>query len=298
MNMDKQIRIAEIQRFCMHDGPGVRTVVFFKGCPLRCAWCHNPETQKTSGELLFYQTKCIGCGACADCKAGAQRFGADRSIDRFRCIACGACTDVCPTGALTLCGALYSVAQLAQIVARDRAFYGTGGGVTLSGGEPLMQDAGAIALLEACRADGISTAVETCGCADAKVLAEATPLVDLFLWDVKDTDPARHRQYTGVSCEPILENLRTVDRLGGKTRLRCILVNGVNTNEAHYRAVAELAGSLAHCEGVEWIPYHAYGGSKSSLLGLTNSGRLEWIPTEQQLLAAKAAVCACNVTVF
>lgn len=290
MNTNIKLKVTEIQRFCMHDGPGIRTTVFLKGCPLRCAWCHNPETQKHTSELLFYPSKCIGCGACeAVCPVGAHAVGEMHRIDRAACTQCGGCVAQCPTGAPELCGRDYTVEQILREVQKDRAFYGEQGGVTLSGGEPFAQGAAVIALLQACKAQGLSTAVETCGYADPDVLRAAVPYVDVFLWDIKDTDSARHKQYTGVSNEVILRNLSLVNELDANIRLRCILVRGVNTDARHAAAVAALAGTIRRLDGVEWIPYHAYGGTKSVFLGGEDSGRAEWIPTAQQLEQARAA---------
>ena len=291
MSIDVKLKVTEIQRFCMHDGPGVRTTVFLKGCPLRCAWCHNPETQKAAPELLFYPNKCIGCGGCAAvCKQGAHSMGEAHRLDREKCAACFDCESICPTGALERCGKDLSVDEILSTVERDQAFYGQTGGITLSGGEPFLQGEALIVLLKAAKARGLTTAVETCGYADPDVLRAAAPFVDLFLWDVKDTDEARHRRYTGVSNKEIQSNLALIDALGARTRLRCILVNGVNTDPAHYERIAALALSLQNCEGVELLPYHAYGGSKSELIGLADNGRAEWIPTAEQFNEAKTVL--------
>lgn len=288
MSIETILNVAEIQRFCMHDGPGIRTTIFLKGCPLRCAWCHNPETQSAENELLFYESKCISCGACLICPMSVHSLSPQRHLQRARCVGCGACAEACPAKALEICGHAYAPEELAQLVVRDVAFYGKEGGVTLSGGEPFLQGEAAIALLRSCREKGFSTAVETCGYADPKIIAEAVPLVDLFLWDIKDTNEERHLRYTGVSNERILRNLKMADELGAKTRLRCILVNGVNTEEAHYRRVADLAASLSGCQGVEWLPYHAYSGTKAVFVGRSDNGRREWIPTEEQLAQARS----------
>lgn len=290
--------VTEIQRFCMHDGPGVRTTVFFKGCPLRCLWCHNPETQQASPQLLFYPKKCIGCGGCAAvCPVHAHKGEQVHEIDREACLACGACANACPTGALELCGRGMTADEILSEVERDRAFYGEHGGITLSGGEPLMQK-GIVDLLRECKKRGLSTAVETCGMVPYEVIAQAIPLTDLFLWDVKDTNAERHKKYTGASNRTIPENLIRADKDGAKTRLRCILVNGVNTEDEHYRNVASLAASLSHCEGVEFLPYHAYAGTKATFLGLKDNGVKDWIPTDEQVAEAKEILRSHGVFVF
>ena len=202
-------------------------------------------------------------------------------------MACGLCAKECPTRALELCGQEYTVAQILERVERDVAFYGERGGVTLSGGEPFLWGQATVELLKACKAKGISTAVETCGYTDSSLLMEAIPYTDLFLWDVKDTNDERHRKYVGASHRLILENLRMVDGLGAKTRLRCILVNGVNTEKEHYVNLARLASSLRHCEGVDFLPYHAYAGTKAVFLGLEDNGNPSRIPTSEELAYAK-----------
>lgn len=288
MNTEQTLTVTEIQRFCMHDGPGIRTTVFLKGCPLKCAWCHNPETQQSKPEILFYPKKCIDCRICETvCDNKVHLFESNHTLKRDNCRACGACADECPTCALEISGQKYTVDELLGVIEKDRAFYGTVGGVTLSGGEPFMQWEAAVALLKACKAKGISTAVETCGYTDISHLIYAIPYTDLFLWDVKDTNDARHKKYVGHSNKLILENLKAIDKPGAKTRLRCILVNGVNTDEAHYRDVARLAASLKNCEGVDWLPYHAYAGTKSVFLGRADNGNKNWIPTDAELNRAK-----------
>ncbi len=304
--MNRRLPVTDVQRFCMHDGPGVRTVVFLKGCPLRCSWCHNPEGQRTEQEILFYESKCIGCGACVSvCPVGAHTLSAaGHSFDRHGCIGCGRCADVCCTESLVAARQDLTVSEVLETVLRDRAFYGEAegggrsrGGLTVSGGEPMAHPAGTLALLEAAHTAGISTVVETCGEFDPVHLPRLAAAADLLLWDVKDTDPIRHKAHTGVSNERILANLRMADRLGARTRLRCILVAGVNTDAAHYAALSDLAAGLSHCEGVEFLPYHAYAGSKMLPLGLSDNGRTDRIPDEACLADARGFLRAHGIPV-
>ena len=179
------------------------------------------------------------------------------------------------------------IEDIVREVKKDAAFYGEKGGVTLSGGEPFAQ-AGAVGLLKRLKSEGINTAAETCGYYD---VSEALPYTDLFLWDIKDTDAKRHEKHTGVSNERILGNLFAADRSGAKTRLRCILVNGVNTDAEHYGRVAALIASLRNCEGADVLPYHAYGGSKAVLLGLPDNGDAVLVPSPEQIREARRIIC-------
>ena len=287
-DLNVKIRVTEIQRFCMHDGPGVRTTVFLSGCPLQCAWCHNPETQEYGEKLLFYPGKCIGCEGCASvCESGAHSFSEQHTIERGKCAACGKCADLCPSGALEICGKEHTVEGILSTIRKDSAFYGERGGVTVSGGEPFFQGEKTLALIKTCSEEGFSVAVETCGYADPEIISAAVPYVDLFLFDIKDTDSIRHKQYTGTGNERILENLSLINEKNAKIRLRCILVSGVNTDSAHYSAIADIAGGIKSLDGVEFIPYHAYGGTKAVFIGREDNGRAEWIPNAEEVAGAK-----------
>ena len=219
----------------MHDGPGVRTVVFLAGCPLRCSWCHNPEGQSFDTEILFEAKKCANCGACAAvCPTGAHSFEAGvHAFDRAKCISCMKCAEVCCTKALEPSSVDMTADEILSFVEKDRAFYGKEGGVTLSGGEPLAHPREAIELLSECRKRNIGTAVETSGYFDASLLSELVPLVDIFLWDFKDSNDTRHKEHTGVSNEKIKNNLLLADSMGAVSILRCITVKGVNAEKEH-----------------------------------------------------------------
>lgn len=290
--------VADIQRFCMHDGAGVRTTVFLKGCPLKCLWCHNPETQSAKKELLFYHNKCIGCGSCNNCKQKAHIFNEAHTINHNLCIECGECAADCPTNALEIIGKEYTPQELLTFIKKDLAFYGENGGVTLSGGEPFLQSEDTLSLLELCKENGINTAVETCGYTSPDIIKRAIPLVDLFLWDIKDTDSHRHKEYTGVSNETIINNLKSADSLGAKTRIRCILVNGVNTENSHYENLVNIVSNLKNCEGVEFLPYHSYGNAKTLAQGKKIISTDEWIPSKECILKSKEYLKNREIPVF
>ena len=281
--------VTDVQRFSVHDGPGIRTLVFFKGCPLRCRWCHNPETQRPAPEIRFQPARCIGCGACERaCPRGAQRRGPGRdAFDRSLCVACGACAAACPSGALERVGEERSVADLVAVALRDAPFYGLDGGLAVSGGEPLAQPDALFALLAAAREAGLSTCVETCGAFDPALAPRLAALADTILFDLKDTDAARLRENTGADLDAILRTLRALDAAGANLALRCVLVPGVNLCPSHARGIAEIFRSLAHARSVELLPYHALGTGKAESLGHTQ--RTFPIPSPADL-AAFAAV--------
>jgi len=261
--------IFNIQKFCVNDGPGIRTTVFFKGCPLNCLWCHNPESKAVYPELFYDERKCISCGGCViACKAGCHSMADFHRLDRAACIRCGACAAVCPTGAVEMAGREASVEEILTEVEKDAVFYrNSGGGMTLSGGEPMLQFDFVLELLRQAKQRGLHTAMETCGYAPAEHYRQVAPFVDLFLFDYKLTDPEQHRQYTGVTNGRILENLQLLDSLGAKTVLRCPIIPGINDTGDHFAGIARTAESLQHIQGVDIEPYHPLGQSKSNLLG-------------------------------
>ncbi len=293
-----QLPVTNIQRFSVHDGPGIRTTVFLKGCPLRCQWCHNPETQETRDQILYIRSKCIGCGQCISaCPTGAQYID-EEGFHRFqagKCVGCGQCASVCPAGAIQPAARRMTPEEIFAVVRRDRAFYGEDGGLTLSGGEPLIHPEGCLALLRMAREEGLSTAVETAGLFDEACIPALANVTDWFLWDYKDSNPLRHRQNTGVDPDAILRNLRLLDKQEAHIELRCIMLRGINMEEAHYEAIARLAASLRHIDGVRVFPYHAYGGSKHEQLGLEDNGRKDWIPADEDMASARFRLRALGV---
>ncbi len=263
--------IFNIQKFCINDGPGIRSTVFFKGCPLNCLWCHNPESKAAAPQLFYDAAKCVGCGQCAAvCPRGCHAVSqAGHSYDRTACTGCGACTDGCYTGALERMGRTVTVDKALAEVMKDEIFYrSSGGGMTLSGGEPMAQFAFTQALLTAAKEKGLHTCMETCGFAPAEHFRQIAPLVDIFLFDYKLTDSTEHKKYTGVPNETILANLRLLDELGCATVLRCPIIPGINDTAAHLQGIAQLANSLTHVLNIDLEPYHPLGTKKSAMLGM------------------------------
>lgn len=262
--------VFDIQRFALHDGPGIRTVVFLKGCPLRCRWCSNPESQQPQPQLAFIARKCTHCLECVKvCPHGAHTAvdGKHQWLNE-RCCACFRCVAVCAFEALRSIGKTMTVEEVMVTVRRDRRYYEkSGGGLTLSGGEPTLQPEFALALLRQAKAEGIHTCMETAGFAPAEVLDSFAEAVDLFLFDLKLFDDLLHEAWVGASNRIILENLA---RLTNKAavRLRCPIVPRLNDDDDHFARIAEWCRRLPNLKGVDLLPYHDYGRSKAADVGM------------------------------
>ena len=270
LNKELEANIVDIKRFAVHDGPGTRTTIFFKGCSLKCAWCHNPESISFSKELSYSKNICQLCGMC-NSRCDYDVFSLDgetNNLNRSNCVFCGKCVDACSVDALQIFGREYSTKQLMDIVLEDDDFYKiSGGGVTLSGGEPLMQPKFAAAFLEECKKHGINTAVDTCGNVPYSSFLQVADYTDIFLYDLKLFDSDLHRKYTGIGNELILDNIKKLSALGKPIEVRMIILPGINSNRLFIEGVARLLCDIKTLTRVKLLPYHDYARSKFRAIG-------------------------------
>ena len=288
--------LTTIQRFSLHDGPGIRSTVFFKGCNMRCKWCHNPETLTMSPEVLYYKIKCVGCGACAAVCEGHSVVDGKMVYDRAKCSADFKCADACFSGALEICGKEYSVDDVLFEVMQDEDYYKqSGGGVTLSGGEVLLQPQFAGELLKALKAKGISTAIETNMNVDWKTIEALLPDVDLVMCDLKTWCSDLHKEYTGVGNERIKENIAKLSATGKPVIVRTPIIPGVNDNAEEIGAIAAFVAQLPNLMYYELLNFNPLGHSKYAALDADNAFVSARPRPEEKLNAlADAARAACG----
>ncbi|MEE9603156.1 MAG: glycyl-radical enzyme activating protein [Thermoguttaceae bacterium] len=261
--------IFDIKKFAIHDGPGIRTTVFLKGCQLRCPWCHNPESICPTPEHLFRAARCLDCGRCFEaCDTGALwKDNGRRRVDQDKCTLCGDCAEACPSRALEISGRLVDAEEVIKEIAKDIVFYDeSDGGVTFSGGEPYLQAEFLGELLAGCKASGIHTAVDTTCHVPWKIIEATVNLVDLFLVDLKHMDPVEHERCTGVSNELILENIRRLDGLNVDVIIRIPLMEGVNDDGQNMAASGEFISSLGSVARLDLLPYNEAAGDKFTRL--------------------------------
>jgi pyruvate formate lyase activating enzyme len=262
--------VVDVHRFSLHDGPGIRTTIFLKGCPLNCKWCHNPEAVSYKPQISFNTEKCKDCFECVKvCPTGAHQIKNNRHILNFElCELHGECVKVCPNEALTIIGTSKSVSDIMNLVMRDIEYYkNSTGGITISGGEPMTQFEFTKSILRSAKDNSIHTCIETCGHAPTDRYLEILDLVDIFLFDYKETNPAKHKDFTGASNDLILKNLTVLYEAGANIILRCPLIPGVNDSIEHLMGIASLYKSLPNLSGIEIMSYHNIGVDKAKKIG-------------------------------
>lgn len=278
--------LIDIQRAGAHDGPGLRTVFFFKGCPLRCKWCHNPEAQDARPQLSFHRESCTDCGRCAAvCPVQAHTVIGEQhqhAVSFDRCIRCGRCAGVCPSRALKLIGASYTPEELLKIARRDLPFYEqSGGGVTLSGGEVLLWADFAAEFLARCQAEGIHTCVETSGFGTTDAMEKLLPDTDLFYFDWKISSEEKAMEYLGGSLAPIKRNLRLLGQAQKNIVLRCPIIPGVNDDDEHFETILHLLTELPAIQKAQLLPYHDFGIGKAGNIGTAQTAFP--VPTQTEI---------------
>ncbi len=292
--------IFEVKHFAVHDGPGIRTTVFLKGCPLKCVWCHNPEGISKNNELSYLEHKCVSCGRCVSaCPNGAHTIDelGKHHFNRSACTACGKCVSACFKGCLTLYGRQATVDELMVELLEDKDFYDSSadGGVTLSGGECLMQSDFCLELLRRLKEEGIHTAVDTCGFTSKAILDKVMPYTDIFLYDLKAIDEQVHVECTGQSNAPILENLKYLSSKGKKAEIRVPYVPNYNSGEIE--KIGKFLQGMPGIVGVRVLPYHNYAETKYVSLGI-ESTLPKVLPTDEEMKAAEETLKQLGITVL
>lgn len=281
--MDDSLFITQIQRYSLHDGPGIRTTVFLKGCNLSCRWCHNPETQISGPQIQYLSNRCIHCGACLQaCPNQALSAEAGHiNRDTGKCSVCGECVKVCYPDATKVIGEKLTLPVLLEVLEADRALYADGGGVTFSGGEPMLQAGVLGRFLPGIKKAGISVTVDTAGCVPFEWFEQLLAEVDLFLYDIKMLDSRKHERMTGVSNERILDNAVRLSRAGARLWVRTPLIHGINDTKEELEGLHRFLDGLSGVERLDLLPYHAYGNYKAA--GIGRLAETFEAPSEEQM---------------
>ena len=290
MPNNSEALITNIQRFSLDDGPGIRSTVFFQGCPLACLWCHNPENISAKPRILFLDARCTGCGECARaCPANVCNVeGGKQKRSSSACILCGACVEKCVFGACEITGRPKTIDGLVSSLLKDKEFYGSsGGGVTLSGGEPLLNPDFCERLLCELKREGIHTVVDTCGAVEWPSFKAVLPYADLFLYDIKAWGEEKHRALTGKTNTPILNNLKNLNDSGKEIIIRMPLICGLNDDPADIAEISRFLDDLDNVKAIELLPYHSYGVGKYSSLNIPYRGNDFAAPSKEVLLSIR-----------
>lgn len=301
--------VFNIQRYSVHDGPGIRTTVFLKGCPLKCVWCHNPEGINPGREIIVIETRCIGCGKCIEvcpvCAENAKKTDRSKVVKSLLiprhvdgCRLCGECVKVCPTEARMIAGKEYTSAELANELLKDRMFFEeSNGGVTFSGGEPLTQPEFVMETVSNLKKQEIHVAIDTCGFAPHSVVKEIAEHADLFLFDLKFISPGKHRKYTGVNNELIIENLAILNEKRKEIWIRIPVIPGVNTGDGEIKAIIKFLKPLNSIRQINLLPYHNTGTHKAQRIsGHASFSEFE-VPTPEQLELIKSRLSSLNIPI-
>lgn len=295
--------VFNIQGYCIHDGPGIRTNIFLKGCPLKCLWCQNPESQVMKPEVIYYADRCVTCGKCmAACSKGAIAANGQKMVtDKSICDCCGDCVQVCKAEARSVIGEKISVSQIYEKIVKDKIFYdSSGGGITITGGEPLAQPAFSAAILQECKKNGIHTAIETCGCARWEDIEKVMQYTDLVLYDIKQMDSDEHKRCTGKSNERILQNLTRISKeLQKPVIVRIPIVPGYNDSEENMHETGQFVkNGVPTCMEVNLLPYHSMGEAKREQMGKEPNDFKSRTPSEEELVKLKDIIASYGLKVI
>lgn len=292
--MSKEIKgvLFNIQKFSLHDGPGIRTIVFFKGCSMSCLWCSNPESQDIKPQVMFNKSLCTKCGRCkSECKSEAIDMNSEYRIDKSKCTECTKCVDNCLSGALVTEGRNYSVEDVIKELKKDSVQYRrSNGGITLSGGEVLLQPDFAVELLKECKSYGWHTAIETAMYVNSESVKKVIPYIDLAMIDIKSMNDEIHKKFTGVSNEIILQNIKLSDELAKEIIIRIPVIEGFNADLQSIGAIAQFSKSLTNLKRIDLLPYHNYGENKYQAIGREYSLKELKSPSKDKMERLKALV--------